>query len=137
MFELYISKRNPTSPFLWQKAKAKVHYTDAVWYEKSQVGHDPLEHYMKFLMKDVTLSKKTYTNHSIRSTVISTLNNSGFEAHHIIAVSGHKSESTIKQYAKKCPENKKRQMAEALGNQLVVNKKKKEMEPAAVKKKCI
>ena len=119
-----MSKRNPASAFLWQKAKKKVHYTDENWYEPGCVGHDPLDRYMKHLMKDVKLSNPEYTNHSIRATVITSLSDSGYEARHIIAVTGHRSESTVKQYAKKCPENKKREMSASLANKLDVKKVK-------------
>ena len=127
LFELYISKRNKENNLLWQRPKKKVHYTDSEWYEKTRVGHDPLERFMKFLMKDVTLSRTDYTNHSIRATVITNLDRDGFEARHIIAITGHKSESTIKQYSKRCPENKKREMCEALGSKIL--KKKPKIEP--------
>ena len=56
-----------------------------------------------------------YTNHCIRATVITNLSNSGYEARHIIAVTGHRSETTVKQYATKCPDNKKRQISDTLG----------------------
>ena len=79
---------------------------------------------MKYLLEDVTLSRKDYTNHSIRSTVITNLDRAGFKARHIIAVTGHKSETTIKQYTRKCPEGKKREMCEALGNKLMAKKPK-------------
>ena len=77
---------------------------------------------MKFLYKDITLSRNDYTNHSIRATVITNLDKEGFEARHIIAVTGHKSESTIKQYSRKCPNNKKCEMYEALGSKLMQKK---------------
>ena len=35
-------------------------------------------------------------------------------AHHIIAVTGHKLETTVKEYAKKYPEKKKREMSDSL-----------------------
>ena len=72
---------------------------------------------MKYLCKDVRLPNE-YTNHSIRATVITNLSNCGYEARHIIAVTGHKSESTVKQYATRCPDTKKRQMCDSLANKL-------------------
>ena len=106
VFELYKKKRNPANNFMWQRPKRLVHYTDEIWYERMRVGHDPLERFMRFLSENAKLSK-IYTNHSIRATVITNLSNSGYEARHIIAVTGHKSESTVKQYATKCPDAKK------------------------------
>ena len=75
---------------------------DTEWYNKSRVGHDPLDHFMKFLYKDVKLSRNNYTNHSIYAIVITNLDKEGFEARHIIAVTGHKSESTIKHCKQGC-----------------------------------
>ncbi len=55
-----------------------------------------------------------------------TLDDAGYEAHHIIALSSHKSESTVKKYATKCPDEKKHQMCGTLQNQLIPAKKPKE-----------
>ena len=95
-------------------------------YESGRVGHDPLERFMKYMIKDAKLSNPGYSNHSIRATVITSLNESGYEARHIIAITGHKSETTVKQYAKKCPEKKKREMSECLAVKLDTKKAKLE-----------
>ena len=124
MFDLYMKKINKDVPFMWQRPKRNVKYTDPIWYDKVRVRHDPLKRFMKFLCKDANLSCLDYTNHSIRSTCLSKLDESGFEARHIIAVSGHKSESTIKKYAKKCPDTKKREMSSALGKAILPKKPK-------------
>ena len=79
---------------------------------------------MKKLSETAGLSKG-YTNHCIRATVISNLDNAGFEARHIRAVSGHKSDETIKAYAVRCPEVKKKEMSDALSTKL---KEKKQVE---------
>ena len=63
------------------------------------MGHNPLETFMKDLALDAQLSQKDYTNHSIRVTCISNLDKAGFESRHIIAVSGHKSEAIVHDYA--------------------------------------
>ena len=93
---------------------------DTYWYESRRVEHNPLETFMKELCKDVKLENK-YTNHSIRSTCISKLDECGFEGRHITAISSHKSESTIKQYSVKCPERKRKEMFDALAE--LVSKK--------------
>ena len=108
---------------------------DTEWYDKTRVGHDPLERFMKFLYKDVKLSRQDYTNHSIRATVITNLDRAGFEARHIIAVTGHKSESTIKQYSRRCPDKKKRQMCESLGSKLLPKKPKMQNIPVVDNKR--
>ena len=93
---------------MWQKPRqGYIHFNDEYWYEKRNVGHDPLERFMKTLILNAKLSTSGYTNHSIRATCIGTLDNSGFEARHITAISSHKNESTIKTYSTKCPEKKR------------------------------
>ena len=54
---------------------------------------------MKVLSKEAKLSVE-YTNHSIRATTITVLDRNGYEARHIMSVSGHKSESSLKSYIK-------------------------------------
>ena len=124
LFKLYIKKLSPRVNYLWQKPlKKDLHYTDAVWYEPKIVGHDPLECYMKILSTDLKLSIG-YTNHSIRATVISTLDKAGFEARHIMALSSHKNESTIKEYSTVCPDVKRKEMFDSLSDAMK-NKKPK------------
>ena len=116
-YKLYTSKLNKNVPFLWQRAKSGgVFYNDKVWYEPRVVGQDPLNRFMKFLMKDVKLSSQEYTNHSIRATCITTLDRAGFEARHIMKLSSHKNESSIKEYATECPDDKKKEMFASLSH---------------------
>ena len=125
MFNLYMSKLNKKSDYLWQcPRQGYIHYNNTKWYESCPVDHVPIEHFMKFLTKSAKLSGQNYMNHSICATVIGTLDTKGFEARHITAISSHKNESTIKTYSKKCPEPKKCAMYDAL-NELLVPKRKK------------
>ena len=42
-----------------------------------------------------------------------------FELRHIMAISSHKSETTVKTYTKKCPDPKKCEMSAALSNKML------------------
>ena len=118
LFQLYVSKLDDRCPYLWQKPRqSAVHYNDSEWYEPWRVGHNTLETFMKTLCEEANLHG-IYTNHSIRGTCINNLDKSGFEARHIIALSSHKSGSTIKDYAEKCPKVKKKEMFNALASKL-------------------
>ena len=86
---------------------------DPVWFDDMAVGRDPLNNVMKQLSLRAELSQ-VYTNHSIRATAITTLVENNVEACHIQAVSGHKCESTIHTYSKKCSSKKKREMFDIL-----------------------
>ena len=123
-FKFYKSKLNPNSLFLWQKPRqGRLHYTDEIWYEPRRVGKDLLERYMKFLQKSVKLDGD-YTNHSIRAMVITNLDRDGFEGRHIIKLSSHKSENTIKEYSVQCPDSKRKEMFDSLTNKMKPKKKK-------------
>ena len=97
--ELYLAKLNPELSCLWQKPKAKEHFkeTDEVWYCKVPVGKNILGTLMTRISKELELSQ-TYTNHCIRTTAVSLLDECNFEARHM-RVSGHKSESSIRSYS--------------------------------------
>ena len=55
--------------------------------------------------------------------MITTLDNAGFEGRHIIQLSSHQSESTIKEYSRKCPENKRKQMFDSLSDAMKLQEK--------------
>ena len=63
-------------------------------------------------LKDANLSC-IYTNHSIRATAVTILDESGFEARHIKTVSGHRNESSVRAYSK-TDHTTKRRMSETL-----------------------
>jgi integrase len=65
-----------------------------IWFDKAPLGKNTLEDKMKNLSKQLNLSK-LYTNHSLRATTITLLDNKRFEARHIMSISGHKTESSI------------------------------------------
>ena len=92
--------------------------SDEVWYDNSPVGRDPLNNAMKTLSKNTNLSIE-YKNHSIRATVVTNLDEKGFEARHIMATTGHKSEVSIKSYARHCPTKKRKEIFDALSENLV------------------
>ena len=54
---------------------------------------------MKNISREANLSKE-YTNHCIRATSVTVLDDSGFEARHIMSLSGHRSESSIRSYSR-------------------------------------
>ena len=57
---------------------------------------------------------KLYTNHCIRSTCITALDDNGIETRHIMGLSGHKSESAVRAYSKRLSEKKTRKISDIL-----------------------
>lgn len=97
-FEKYIGHLNPNNEFLFQRPK-KEKPDNELWYDNMVVGERTLGNKMKEISTEAKLSR-TYTNHSIRATSITLLDKAGFEARHIMTVSGHRNESSIRSYSK-------------------------------------
>lgn len=117
-FELYVSKLNPKRDDLWQKPKKKlIDGTEQYWYVNQVVGKDKLNDAMKKLSINAKLSR-FYTNHCIRATVMGIFDEYNFASRHIMFHCGHKSESSIKQYARNVPTKTKRDMSHALAQEL-------------------
>lgn len=70
---------------------------------------------MKTMSAEYELSK-AYTNHCLRATTITNLDSLGFASRHIMCVSGHRSESSIKSYSSHVPEAAKREMSLGLSS---------------------
>lgn len=65
---------------------------------------------LAIMMPDISEQAKLSfrcTNHSVRATAITALDDTGIEARHIMRASGHKSEVSIRSYAKRLSGNKK------------------------------
>jgi len=70
---------------------------------------------MSSISKELKLSQK-YTNHCIRATAVSLLDECNFKARQTMRVSGHKSESSIRSYSRRLPEVKKKEISHALSS---------------------
>ena len=98
--DMYISKLNPECNTFFQRHKKQTTEGSLAWYDKQVVGTNTLGSKMKPLSKQAQLSRE-YTNHSIRTTSVTILDQCGFEARHIMCISGHKSETSIRSYTSK------------------------------------
>ena len=111
-FRKYRSHLNPENEYLFQRPKTRDVCEDEVWYDNMLLGENTLGKKMKVISQQAQLSV-IYTNHSIRATAVTTFDRSGFEARHIMSVSGHRSESSLKSYCK-TGQNTKEKMADSL-----------------------
>ncbi|XP_041475625.1 uncharacterized protein LOC121424096 [Lytechinus variegatus] len=106
----YLSHLNENCDALWQRPKARRPAQSASpWYDNVPVGLHTLGNKMSVISKQAQCSK-VYTNHCLRATAINKLDNAGFEARHIMAISGHRSENSIKHYSR-VGESQKRRMS--------------------------
>jgi len=117
-FTKYLSKFHPDNTALWQQPRDTYHCSDEVWYTKTPLGKNTLSSMMSNISKLSKLSM-IYTNHSIRATAITEMDEAGIDTRHIMRVSGHKSESSIKHYTQRLSEKKKREISDCLSETLM------------------
>ena len=96
-FKKFLSVLNPNQTALFQKPKRTFLPSDEIWFENSPIGVDKLGDMVKEISLAASLSK-VYTNHCVRSTTISALDEAGIPIHRTMQTSGHKSESTVNSY---------------------------------------
>lgn len=113
-FEKYLSKLHPELQALWQRPKPAAAANKTSWYSNARLAKNTLGSFMKDVSKEAGLSKE-YTNHSVRATAVTVLDHCNVEARHIMRVSGHKSESSLRSYSRRLSEDKQREIADNLG----------------------
>lgn len=112
-FELYIEQLNPACDALFQRPRDNDDINDDIWYQNRPMSKDTLGSLILNISKDAGLSK-TYTNYSLRSTSITTLDGAGFEGRDIKTVSKHKCLDSVERYCKDSSFAKKKKMNNTL-----------------------
>ena len=93
----YIQKLNPNCEAFFQYPKRAVKPEDDVWYENKPLGVNKLDGMMKEISKLASLSR-IYTNHSVRAAAITLWSDAQVPSRHIMAISDHRSEASLKSY---------------------------------------
>jgi hypothetical protein len=88
-YRKYLSKLHPSCSALWQRPLDSFVDEEPIWYANMPVGVNPLGKMIPQISELAGLSQ-IYTNHCIRSTTITTLDQAGVEARHIMRISGHR-----------------------------------------------
>ena len=103
-FIQYLDHLDPNCNTLFTYPFDHVNYTkrktwkgQKIWYSTDPLGKNTLASKMKNITTEAGLSK-TYTNHCMRSTVITRLSRMGVEARKIINVTGHKHPGSVEHY---------------------------------------
>ncbi|XP_069138967.1 uncharacterized protein KIAA1958-like [Argopecten irradians] len=117
-FEKYSVKLNPLCDALWQRPRQSIKEENHVWYDNMVLGKNKLGYMMQSISSEAGLGT-TCSNHCIRATCISMLDEYGYESRHIIGISKHKSETSLKHYSSKLSNTKKREMSYALARKVV------------------
>ena len=106
---LYCSKLNPDCNAFFQfPRRFWKGPEEAVWFENRCLGVNKLGSMMKELSKAANLSQ-VYTNHCIRATAITLWSDAGLSNRHIMSLSGHRNENSLKSY-NACPSSQQLQV---------------------------
>ncbi|XP_052091302.1 uncharacterized protein LOC127728112 [Mytilus californianus] len=97
-FIKYTTKLNKNCEYFFQRPKTTIN-DDFVWYDASPLGHNTLGGMMPVICEKAGLVKR-YTYHSLRATTVHVLDEADFAGRHIMSVTGHKSESSLKTYTR-------------------------------------
>lgn len=93
----FLTKRNPRCSAFFQYPKRKFLESDDTWYDNKPLGINKLSTMMKEISSEANLSK-IYTNHSVRATAITLWSDANVPSRHIMNISGHRNEQSIKNY---------------------------------------
>ena len=110
---LYTSKLHPNRDDLWQRPRDAFLPSDDVWYMDIPVGKNTLSSIMSEISRIGKLSC-VYKNHSVRATSITLMDEAGIAGRHIMSVSGHQSETSLKSYSHHVSNTKKREISDTL-----------------------
>ena len=87
--------------------------SEQYWYLNKPVRPYQYSKFMKDICRNANCSKP-YTAHCLRATAIQAMNDAGFELRHIMFMSGHKNESSVRSYNRNCSDEQKKQISNAL-----------------------
>ena len=111
--EFFLTKLNPECDALFQYPKRNWRPSDQVWYENRPLGVNKLPTTMKEISKKASLSR-IYTSHPVRATDITLWANVGLSDREIMAISGHRSEASLRSYHQQPSVNQLRKCSEVL-----------------------
>jgi hypothetical protein len=116
--QLYISKLNPKCAAFFQFPKRNWSPDDAIWFENRPHGVNKLSVMMKQISEEAQLSM-VYTNHCVRATAITLWSDGGLANRHIMAISGHRNEQSLKSYNSRLSSKQLRQCSDILSSSLL------------------
>ncbi|XP_071138463.1 uncharacterized protein KIAA1958-like [Mytilus edulis] len=119
-FKKYLDKLNPNQTAFWQRPRDSFDEEDEIWYENKPLGKNTLGSMMKNISESANLCK-SYTNHCVRATCITVLSDSGFEARHIVTISGHRNEQSVQNYVRDASTAQKRDMSASISSYTAAN----------------
>ena len=125
-FRIYQSRCSPRNEYLFPRP-VKHWRNSSTWYSPvSKVGRDKVGEFMKTISAAAG-TKKTYTNHCVRVTVVTELDAQGFTPEQISSVTGQKNMDSVNRYRRR-KDAEKRKISDALTSAMTPSRKIKRTE---------
>lgn len=112
----FLQHIDPQATFLFNhcsKAALSSPQTTDIWYLAKHCKPYQFSKFMPDISRNAGCSRK-YTAHCLRSTAIQALNDEGFEIRHIMYMSGHRNEASVRSYNRDCSTAQKQHLSHAL-----------------------
>ena len=90
---------------------------EPIWYTDTPIKHYQFTRFMHDISKNAKCS--TCTAHCLRATAIQEMNDAGLELRHIMHMSGHKNEASVRSYNRDCSMQQKKKMSDTLASLVI------------------
>ena len=110
LLKLFMNRTNKNASSLFNACeKEAISRPDCteVWYTSKPLSKVSFRNFMADISKYAKCSKR-YTAHCLRSTAIQAMNDAGLEARHVMFMSGHRNEASIRPYNRDCSKDQKK-----------------------------
>ncbi|XP_062570216.1 uncharacterized protein LOC134232271 [Saccostrea cucullata] len=107
MLKFFLSKTPITATNLFNKCvrEAISNPDQELWYNTHSLSQKAFVNFLPDICKMAGCQR--YTAHNLRATAIQTMNDAGFEARHIMYMSGHRNEASIRSYCRELSSDQK------------------------------
>ena len=116
-YEFYISKLNPGIDPLFQTPK-KVYDTNSCWFKCEPLGKNVVMKMMPTLSRKAGLSQ-VYTNHCVKTSIVTALHKAGIERRRICQLKKHKNENSLAHYVSGSSSAQKRECSDILSGSFI------------------
>ena len=102
---------DPSAPALFCRLKPNA--SNDIWYTCKALSKRMFSKFMPSISEKAKCNT-IYTAHSVRATAINLLSNAGFETRHIMLMSGHRNEASVRSYSRDCSVRHKEVISDTL-----------------------
>jgi len=108
-----IERFDPSATSLFNHCVKNASLDENIWYSNTSVKQYQFSHFMSDISRNADCSR-LYTPHCLRPTDIQGMNDAGYEIRHIMYMSGHKNEGSVRSYNRDCSSTQKKAMSDSL-----------------------